>query len=117
MNSVYLVGRLTKDVTAEPTSTGTARARFSMAVDRHNAAKEADFPTVTIFGKTAENVARYCPKGSLIAVIGHITTGSYEKDGRKIYTTDIIGDRVEFLNTRPQSEQPDFEAVEGNVPF
>lgn len=99
MNRVQLIGRLARDPEVSYTPSNTAVCKFTLAID---AVKEdhTDFPRVTVFGKTAENVGRYMKKGRQIAVEGHIATGSYEKDGKTIYTTDIIGDRVEFLGKR-----------------
>jgi single-strand DNA-binding protein len=111
MNSVSLIGRLTRDPEVRYSS-GTnqmAVARFTLAVDRQRSAKEgepsADFISIVCFGKTAELVERYLSKGRQIGLTGRIQTGSYEKDGRRIYTTDVIADRVEFLGSRgDQSE-------------
>ncbi|HRV33998.1 MAG TPA: single-stranded DNA-binding protein, partial [Anaerovoracaceae bacterium] len=64
----------------------------------------ADFPTIVCFGKTAELVERYLTKGRLVGIQGRIQTGKYEKDGRTIYTTDILADRVEFLDWGDRNE-------------
>jgi len=106
MNKVFEIGRLTKDIELRY-STGanqTAVARFTLAVDRIGKDKGADFIGCVAFGKTAELMDRYLSKGSKVAVEGHIQTGSYEKDGRKVYTTDVIVDRVEFLSSQPKTE-------------
>ncbi|MCQ2552829.1 MAG: single-stranded DNA-binding protein [Clostridia bacterium] len=104
MNSVALIGRLTRDPEVRY-STGanqTAVARFTIAVDRERTSREgeqsADFISIVCFGKTAELVEKYVAKGRLVGVTGRIQTGSYEKDGRKVYTTDVIADRVQFLD-------------------
>jgi len=97
MNSVSLTGRLTKDPEVRYSQANMAIARFTLAVDRPMKKDEADFIPVTCFGKTAELVEKYIQKGRLVGVTGRIQTGSYEKDGRKVYTTDVIADRVEFL--------------------
>ena len=60
--------------------------------------QNADFISITCFGKTAELVEKYMGKGRLVGITGRIQTGSYEKDGKKVYTTDVIADRVEFLD-------------------
>ena len=103
MNSVALIGRLTRDPEVRyGAASQTAVARFSIAVDRARAAREgeptADFINIVCFGKTAELVEKYMNKGRLVGITGRIQTGSYEKDGRKVYTTDVIADRVEFLD-------------------
>ena len=105
MNQVTLIGRLTKDVEVKKGNNGKSYAKVSIAIDRPGKEKETDFPRVTIFGNQAENLAKYQGKGSLIAIEGHITTGSYEKDGSTVYTTDIIADRVEFLSWKNESEE------------
>jgi len=100
MNSVVLIGRLTKDpeVRYIPESQ-KAVATFTLAVDRPYAKeKTADFIRIKVFGKTAENCERFLSKGKLAAVQGRIQTGSYEnRDGDTVYTTDVVADRVEFL--------------------
>lgn len=100
MNSVVLIGRLTKDpeVRYIPESQ-KAVATFTLAVGRPYAKeKTADFIRIKVFGKTAENCERFLSKGKLTAVQGRIQTGSYKnKEGDTVYTTDVIADRVEFL--------------------
>lgn len=111
MNSVQLIGRLTRDPQITYTENHMTIARFSLAIDRGKDRdgndRGADFPGVVCFGKTAELVDKYVHKGRLVGVSGRIQTGSYEKDGQKVYTTDVVADRVEFLD-RGQSgtEEP-----------
>jgi len=99
MNSVVLVGRLTRDPELRyAPGTQTAVTRFTLAVNRPFAKNgEADFIGIVVFGKQAENCNQYLAKGAMAGVQGRIQTGSYEKDGRKIYTTDVVADRVEFF--------------------
>lgn len=104
MNSVILVGRLTRDPELRYASgSQTAVANFTLAVDRpFSKNDEADFLRIVVFGKSAENCGTYLRKGSQVAVQGRIQTGSYEtKTGERRYTTDIVADRVEFLG-KPQ---------------
>ena len=110
MNSVCLVGRLTKDpdVRYNP-DTSMATARFSVAIDRgkdkNGKDKGADYPNVICFGKTAELVEKYLSKGRQVGIQGRIQTGSYEKkDGTKVYTTDVVADRIEFLGDRGEKK-------------
>ena len=125
MNSVHIIGRLTKDPQISYISdTQTAVARFSVAIsrgkDKDGNDKGADFPNVVVFGKQAENCERYLSKGKLVGIEGRLQTGSYEKDGRKVYTTDVIANRVEFLewDNKEKSEIPSgFRAVEDECPF
>lgn len=103
MNSVVLIGRLTRDPEVRYTGgqNNMAVATFSVAIDRptkRGEEKKADFPRVTAFGRQAENCEKFLAKGRLVGVQGRIQTGSYtNKDGRTVYTTDVVADRVEFL--------------------
>ena len=110
MNSVILIGRLTRDPELRYTSAGQmAVAKFSIAVDRPARAgkeREADFPRITVFGKQAENCERYLAKGRMVGIQGRLQTGSYQdKDGKTVYTTDVIADRVEFLEWGDRKDQ------------
>ena len=112
MNSVVLIGRLTRDPELRYTTSQMAVATFSLAIDRPVRAgkeRETDFPRITVFGKQAENCEKYLAKGRMAAVQGRLQTGSYtNKDGVKVYTTDVVADRVEFLEwgDRPQGNAP-----------
>lgn len=102
MNSVVLIGRLTRDPEVRYISESqTAVASFTIAIDRPTRAgqeKKTDFPRITVFGRQAENCERFLAKGRLVGVQGRIQTGSYtNKDGQTVYTTDVVADRVEFL--------------------
>ena len=101
MNNVTLIGRLTRDPEVRYTSgSQMAVARFSIAIDRptRNGEKQTDFPSIVVFGKQAENCERFLTKGRLVGIEGRIQTGSYtNKDGNKVYTTDVVANRVEFL--------------------
>lgn len=105
MNVVALIGNLTRDPEVRYTNDHMAIASFSIAINRppkkDGTEGGADFPRVTVFGKQAENCERFLHRGSKVGIVGKIQTGSYEKDGQKVYTTDIVADRVEFLG-RPQ---------------
>lgn len=108
INRVVQVGRLTKDPDLRYTPTGTAVARFTLAVNRtfSNAQgeKEADFINVTVWRKQAENSANFLKKGSLAGVEGRIQTGSYEgQDGKRVYTTEVVADSVQFLEPKAKS--------------
>lgn len=100
MNNVVLIGRLTKDPELRyiPESQN-AVATFTLAVDRPFAKdKQADFIRITVFGKQAENCERFLTKGRMAAIQGRLQTGSYKnKEGATVYTTDVVADRVEFL--------------------
>ena len=123
MNHVVLIGRTTKDIELRYSQNGNmAIARFSLAVDRASKEKGTDFISCIAFGKTAELLEKYVPKGRKIAVQGHIQTGSYEKDGHKVYTTDVIVDRMEFCESRQGNEnKPDADdfvpTADEDLPF
>jgi single-strand DNA-binding protein len=98
MNKVFLIGRLVKEADLRYTKNGKAVAVFTIAVNRNK--EQTDFIRITAFNKTAENVANYLQKGSLVAIDGTIVTGSYEKNGQRIYTTDIWANTVQFLEPK-----------------
>lgn len=104
MNSVQLLGRLTRDPDVRYTDGGSTIARFSLAVDRRfkqEGGDTADFINCIAFGKTAEFIERYIFKGTKIALNGRIQTGSYaNKDGVKVYTTDVVVENVEFAESK-----------------
>jgi len=105
MNKVFLVGRLTRDPELRYGASNNAVMRTSIAVDRafanQNGEREADFINIVAFGNRAETMKKYLTKGSQIAVSGRIQTGSYDdKDGKKVYTTDVIIDEFQFLDTK-----------------
>lgn len=108
MNNVSLVGRLTRDPEVRYTDGGLSIARFSVAVDRRfkkDGQPTADFPNIVAFGKTAEFIEKYFHKGQRIGLTGRIQTGSYEKeDGTKVYTTDVVAENVEFVESKNSSE-------------
>lgn len=121
-NLVFLIGRLTKDPEVRYTSgTQMAVCQFTLAIDRPvKGEKQTDFPRVTCFGKQAENCERFLAKGRLIGVQGRLQTGSYEKDGATVYTTDVVADRVEFLERAEKIVEPvpqGFAAVTEDIPF
>ena len=108
MNRTVLVGRLTKDPELRYTQTGIAVANFTIAVDRRFAKdgnQSADFIPVIVWQKQAENVAKYLSKGRLVAVDGRIQTSSYDnKDGQRVYRTDVVADQVEFLSSKSDAK-------------
>lgn len=119
MNSVTLIGRLTRDPETRY-SGDMAVCRFTLAIDRNNGSQEADFIPCVAFGKQGENIQKYITKGRQLAVEGRIQTGSYEKDGRKVYTTDVIVKRAEFIGSKGESSgsrQEAFVAVNEDIPF
>lgn len=139
VNSVILIGRLTKNLELRQTSTGKSMTYFNLAVNRNfkneQGVSEADFINCAAFGKQAENMARYLGKGSLISVEGRISTRNFQgNDGKTVYVTEVIVGSVTFLESKKQqgntsqyeqtqnsgySQQANngFEAFEDNIDF
>ena len=130
MNKVALLGRPTKDpeVRYSQTKDGQqmAVARYTLAVDRKG--KDADFISCVAFGKNGEFAEKYVKKGVKIAVSGRIQTGSYEKDGHKVYTTDVVVEEHDFCEAKGEAKeepappaQENFldipEGIEAELPF
>lgn len=106
MNRCVLIGRLVADPETKQTQSGTLVARYRLAVDRKrgkDGEREADFLNCVAFAKGAEFAQKHLTKGTRIAVEGRIQTGSYEKDGQKVYTTDIVVERHEFCESKGAS--------------
>lgn len=125
MNNVSLVGRLAREPEIRRTSEGLAIATFTVAVNRARKDDGADFISCKAFRGTAETLERFFHKGKEIALTGRISTGSYEKDGRTIYTTDVIADRIFFIGSKdstakaesqPSNDFTGFEAMD-DLPF
>ena len=114
MNQVCLIGNLTKDVELRYTTSGEPIARFTVAVNdrRKNPQTQAweDVPSfipVVVFGKQAENAEKFLAKGSRVGVMGRIQTGSYtNRDGNKVYTTDVIANNLDYLSQRQEQPKP-----------
>ena len=105
MNKVMLIGRLTRDPDLRYTPSNIATVTFSIAVNRpftnQNGVREADFINIIAWRKQAENVKKYITKGSLVAVEGRIQTRNYDdKDGKKVYVTEVEADNVQFLEPK-----------------
>ena len=111
MNKVILMGRLTRDpeVRYSQGESATAIARFSLAVDRRfkrQGEADADFINCVSFGKTAEFAERYLKQGTKVVACGRIQTGSYtNKEGQRVYTTDVVVEEVEFAESKAASER------------
>ena len=111
MNKVILTGRLTSDPEIRYSQqTNTAIARYTLAVDRmykRDGEQSADFIRCVCFNKTAEFAENYLHKGIKIAVTGRIQTGSYtNRDGQKVYTTDVVAESQEFCERKADSPAP-----------
>ena len=109
MNNVALIGRLTRDPEVRMTTSNTAVGRYTLAVDRRfkkDGDQSADFIPCITFGKAAEFAEKYLSKGIKIAVTGRIQTGSYtNREGQKIYTTDIVVETQEFVESKNDSNR------------
>ena len=125
MNKVILIGRLTRDPEVRYTQGqqgDNAMARFTVAVDRRRAAgpdgqREADFISCVAFGKSAEFMQKYFNKGMKICVTGRIQTGSYtNKDNQKVYTTDVVAEDIEFVESKSAQGGQDFGGQGGYQP-
>lgn len=107
MNRTFLVGRLTADPELRTTPNGIATTRITVAVNRMpnaNGERVADFINVVVWRRQAENVARFCTKGSLVGIEGRIQSRSYDaQDGNRRYVTEVIADNVTFLGSRNSS--------------
>ena len=121
INSIVLVGRLTKDPELRYTQSNQAVATFSLAVNRNfksqNGEREADFINCVIWRQQAENLANWAKKGALIGITGRIQTRSYEnQQGQRVYVTEVVADNFQLLESRKDREagqsqgysQPDF---------
>ena len=121
MNKVIIIGRNTKDLELKQTTTGTSALEFSVAVRRSfknaNGEYESDFFNCVAFKNTAELISRYVGKGDMLAIVGRLQTRNYtNREGRKIYVTEIVVEEVEFL-TKKQEEPKQAEQWEEIDPF
>lgn len=110
MNKVILMGRLTRDpeVRYSQSNEPMAIARYSLAVNRRfkrDGEPDADFINVVAFGKQGEFAEKFLQKGQQISIVGNIRTGSYEKDGKKVYTTDVVAEEQYFAESKKSFEE------------
>ena len=122
MNRVVIIGRNTKDIEQKQTTAGTSVVEFSIAVKRTfknaNGENESDFFNCVAFSKLAETISKYVKKGDQIGVEGRLQTRNYtNREGKKVYVTEIIVENVEFLWTRKQEENPTATNTEETDPF
>ena len=128
MNNLTLVGRLVKEPEIRYTTGDkpTCVATFTVAVDNWTKqGKGADFLRMSAFGKVAENMEKYCSKGQMLGITGSVHSGSYEKDGKKVFVTNLNADKVEFLSKsdKPQGGERSDELPQGfthladDIPF
>ena len=124
MNKTICIGNLTDEPKISQTQSGKKVARFTLALNRTG--EGADFPSFIAWEQKAELLENYCHKGMKLAVEGHLQTGSYEGKNGKVYTTDVIADRIEFVEKKKDDqpkENPSDEfmkipdGIEEEIPF
>lgn len=118
MNKVTLIGRMVRDAEIRTTNSGKMVARFTLAVNRRG--EGADFISCNAWDKTAELLEKYTHKSDRIGIAGRIQTGSYtDKNGNKVYTTDVIADEIEFLekkqDTAPKTDENGFMSIPDGI--
>lgn len=131
INKVILIGRLTKPLNLNRTSTNKVYSRFTLAVNRRTTndnQQSSDFINCVAWNKTAEVMYEHLSKGALIGIEGRLNTGSYEKNGEKVYTTDVVVENFHFLESKnkqqsvtynePTSKPPvDLAITDEEIPF
>lgn len=105
MNKAILIGRIVNKIELRYTTSNVAVVKFTLAINRESKKEETDFISCVAYNKTAELISKYLDKGSQLAVEGKIQTGSYEKDNKKIYTTDVVVERINFLDKKQETTQ------------
>ena len=126
MNTVAEIGRLTKDVELKQTTGGKTYGRFTLAVNSRHKKKDGTYDThffnCVVWEKAATNLAKFTKKGSLIGITGRLESSSYEKDGHKVYVTEILVESFDLLEKKDKGSEvvPVFEAVDikdDDLPF
>ena len=118
MNQVNLTGNLTKDPEMRTTNNGTAVTSFNVAVNSgYGDKKQTAFIPVKVWGKVAENCNKFLNKGSKVAITGRIDTGSYEKEGKTIYTWEVTANNVEFLTSKNNNDTGNNFDNSEDIPF
>lgn len=120
INNVVLVGRLAKEPELKYTAGGQAVATFSLAVNRNftnqSGEREADFINCVIWRKSAETLANYAHKGTLIGITGRIQTRNYEnQQGQRVYVTEVVADNFQLLEKKSSGSQSNNQRSNGNV--
>ena len=121
INNCTLVGRLTRDPELKRTQSNISYVRFTLAVNRsfkdESGETQADFISCIAWRAQAENLARFMKQGSQIGLVGRIQTGSYESDKGTIYTTDVVADNIQFLESKPKQDNKDNDYYEQEAPL
>ena len=122
MNKVILMGRLVRDpeVRYSQGETSMAIARYTLAVDRRfkreGDQQTADFIGCVAFGRAGEFAEKYFRKGTKVLVTGRIQTGSYEKDGQRVYTTDVVVEEQEFAESKASGQDSSYQQAAASTP-
>lgn len=121
MNDFKVIGNLTKDIEIRKTQGGKSFSKFNLAVKRKfktNGVYETDFLQIQIWGNDADNLARFCGKGSMIAVTGRIQVSSYDdaSTGKKKFSTDLVAENVEYLVSKKQQSDDSFDSFNQEQP-
>lgn len=120
MNNVSIIGRLTRDPELKRTQSNISYVRFTLAVNRsfkdESGETQADFISCIAWRAQAENLARFMKQGSQIGLVGRIQTGSYESDKGTIYTTDVVADNIQFLESKPKQDNKGNDYYEQEAP-
>lgn len=114
INNVVLMGRLTADPEIRTTKSGVNVCRFTLAIDRYSKGdeKKTDFIQCQAWRQTAEFIGKYFCKGSLLALVGSIQTDSYtDKDGKKVYSTAVVADKVSFCGSKTENNKDSLSAA------
>jgi len=122
MNKIILAGRLTKDPELRTTPNGVSVCSFTVAVNRRfrnaDGEYEADFINCVAWRQSAEYLCKYHTKGDMVGVVGSIQTRNYEKDGQRIYITEVAADEIySFGKSNKENEQTESEDATGNIDF
>ena len=116
MNTVNLIGRMTRDPELRRTNTGAAVTSFTLALNRnYNSAdgQQADYINCVVWNKVAENVEKYCSKGSLVGVEGRLRSRSYDNaQGQKVYVVEVVCSSVQFLETKKKENSQFNDSVD-----
>ena len=116
MNKVVLIGRTTKNVDLKTTPSGKSVAAFTLAVNRDyknaDGKYDADFINCVSFGQQAETISKYVCKGDKFGVTGKLNTRTYDKNGSKVYVTEVIVDGFEFLESRQRAADVEYDTAD-----
>lgn len=118
VNTVSLIGRMTKAPQLRYLSEGRVQTSFVVAVNKGYKSDEADFVLCTIWGKFAETTVKYCGKGSQVGITGRLNTRSYEKgEGSRVYVTEVVVEDIRFLATKKREEKDQEKKEETDFEF